>query len=108
MYPFVHDVSYITVATMGMEPFLSGVMGNVLSSSYAPSLWTNYVGPLTFWQRLENTVQHILPSILWKHWTLIPLVQREVSETELCISGVPFMQSTVTRKCETIAHTKAS
>ncbi|KAK8399519.1 hypothetical protein O3P69_003537 [Scylla paramamosain] len=78
VYPFVHDVSYITIATMGMEPFLSGVMGNVLSPSYAPSLWSVYVGPLSFWQRLHNTFLHIWPSILWKYWTLMPGVQREV------------------------------
>ncbi|MPC50876.1 hypothetical protein E2C01_044710 [Portunus trituberculatus] len=78
VFPFVHEVFYITVATVGNEPFLSAVMGNVLNPSYAPSLWSSYVGHLSFWERMHNMVQHVWPSILWKHWNFIPDVQREV------------------------------
>ncbi|XP_050692924.1 UDP-glycosyltransferase UGT5-like [Eriocheir sinensis] len=58
-YPFVHEVPFITVATPGMDPRQSAVLGNVLSPSYVPNLVVRTPFPMSIWQRMKNTAMHI-------------------------------------------------
>ena len=78
VYPFAHEVPFITVATMGIDPRQSAVVGNFLNPSYVPNLFFIYPLPMSLWYRLKNTAVHFWMSFYWRTWALPP-VQEEVS-----------------------------
>ncbi|XP_050695149.1 UDP-glycosyltransferase UGT5-like [Eriocheir sinensis] len=78
-YPFVHEVPFITVATPGMDPRQSAVLGNVLNPAYVPNIVAALPLPMSMWQRLKNTVMHVVVSFYWRNWAVVPLVQMEIS-----------------------------
>ncbi|XP_063840010.1 UDP-glycosyltransferase UGT5-like [Scylla paramamosain] len=49
VYPFLHEVPFITVAAPGMDHRQSAVLGNVLNPSYAPHLIGSFPFPLSLW-----------------------------------------------------------
>lgn len=79
IYPFAHEVPFITVATPGMDSRQSAVFGNVLSPSYTPNLLANYPFPLSLRERIINLFLHTWPPFYWNKWAIIPLVQKEIS-----------------------------
>ena len=78
-YPFVHEVPFITVATPGMDPCQSAILGNVLSPSYVPNLWNGYPLPMSFLHRLKNAAWHIFIPFYWR-WQAVPRIQEEVRD----------------------------
>ena len=79
VYPFVHEVPFVTVATPGMDPHQSAVLGNVLSPSYVPEiLFIPNSFKMSVWERFKNTVCLLASGFMWRHWTVVPLVQNEV------------------------------
>ncbi|XP_045123980.1 uncharacterized protein LOC123511938 isoform X2 [Portunus trituberculatus] len=78
-YPFVHELPFITVATPGMDPRQSAVLGNILNPSYVPNLLGSYPHPLSLLQRIKNTFMHIVIPFFWRHWAVVPLIQKEIS-----------------------------
>lgn len=84
-YPFVHEVPFITVATTGLDPEHSDVLGNILMPSYVPEIkFIPHSFQMSFWERLENAVQRIIFSVNWKQWSVVPLVQKEVQRNIFC------------------------
>ncbi|XP_045118266.1 UDP-glycosyltransferase UGT5-like isoform X2 [Portunus trituberculatus] len=79
VYPFLHELPFITVAVPGIDTRHSAVLGNVLNPSYVPNLWTSYPFPMSLWQRLKNTALHIWISFYWRHWGVVPRIQKEIS-----------------------------
>ncbi|XP_066941903.1 UDP-glycosyltransferase UGT5-like [Macrobrachium rosenbergii] len=77
-YPFVHEMPFITIAANGMDPRQSAVLGNLLSPAYMPSFL--YEPNLEdVFGRLANTVFSIVVPFYWRHWEVIPAVQKEVN-----------------------------
>ncbi|KAG0710470.1 UDP-glucuronosyltransferase 2B14 [Chionoecetes opilio] len=79
-YPFVHEVPFITVATPGLDPHQSAVLGNVLSPSYVPDMMflpTSF--PMSAWNRFKNVLCLLASGVTWRHWDVVPLVQGEIS-----------------------------
>ncbi|MPC73228.1 UDP-glucuronosyltransferase 3A1 [Portunus trituberculatus] len=79
MYPFVHELPFITIATIAMDHRQSAVLGNVLNPSYAPNSLVGYRCPLSLWQRVKNTVIHSWLPFYWRKWAIVPLLQKEIS-----------------------------
>nr|XP_045604546.1 UDP-glycosyltransferase UGT5-like [Procambarus clarkii] len=78
-YPFVHEIPFITLATPGMDPRQSAVLGNVLNPAYVPNHISNYTLPMSAWNRFHNTLIHIGTSLYWRNWAVVPLIQKEIS-----------------------------
>ncbi|XP_063840610.1 UDP-glycosyltransferase UGT5-like isoform X2 [Scylla paramamosain] len=79
VYPFVHELPFITVATIAMDHRQSAVLGNVLNPSYAPNSLVGYRCPLSLWQRVKNTVIHSWLPFYWRKWAVVPRIQKEIS-----------------------------
>ncbi|MPC30605.1 UDP-glucuronosyltransferase 2B14 [Portunus trituberculatus] len=79
VYPFLHEISFITVAVPGMDPRQSAVLGNVPNPSYASNLLSTYRLPMTMWQRIMNTFMHIWVPFFWRKWAVVPRIQEEIS-----------------------------
>ncbi|XP_063840845.1 UDP-glycosyltransferase UGT5-like isoform X2 [Scylla paramamosain] len=79
VYPFVHEVPFITVATLSMDQRQSAVLGNVLNPSYAPSIQVGYAFPMSMWTRLKNVFFHFWLSFYWRKWAVVPSIQEEIS-----------------------------
>ncbi|XP_064112827.1 UDP-glycosyltransferase UGT5-like isoform X2 [Macrobrachium nipponense] len=77
-YPFVHEMPFITIATPGMDPRQSAVLGNLLSPAYMPSFLYEPNFEHVF-GRLVNTVFSIGVPFYWRVWEVIPAVQKEVN-----------------------------
>lgn len=79
VYPFLHGMPFITIATSGMDPRQSAILGNVLNPSYIPNMMFNYPTPMSAWHRFHNTIVHIAMSFYWRNWAIVPLIQKEIS-----------------------------
>ncbi|XP_042861922.1 UDP-glucosyltransferase 2-like [Penaeus japonicus] len=80
IYPFAHDVTYMTIAAFGMDPCHSAVLGNVQNPAYVSGSLEEYPSPLSFKHRLMNLLQHTLFPLYLRHWSAVPPMQKEVSE----------------------------
>ncbi|XP_069959583.1 UDP-glycosyltransferase UGT5 [Cherax quadricarinatus] len=78
-YPFLHEVPFITVSTSGMESRMSSVLGNVPNPAYVPHFLQDPPRPFSIWHRFYNTVLHIRFALYWRKWTIMPLIQKEIS-----------------------------
>ncbi|XP_027223444.2 UDP-glycosyltransferase UGT5 [Penaeus vannamei] len=78
-YPFAHEMPFITIATPGMDYRQSAVLGNVLNPSYAPNIMQSFPAPMSMLHRFINTIQHIMFAVNWRHWSIVPPVQKEIS-----------------------------
>nr|XP_053653646.1 UDP-glycosyltransferase UGT5-like [Cherax quadricarinatus] len=78
-YPFLHEVPFITLSTSGMEPRQSAVLGNVLNPAYVPNFLEDYPRPMSLWHRFHNALVHIGFALYWRKWTIVPLIQKEIS-----------------------------
>ncbi|XP_042887614.1 uncharacterized protein LOC122263301 [Penaeus japonicus] len=78
-YPFAHEMPFITIATPGMDYRQSAVLGNVLNPAYVPNLMISYPVPMTMLHRFLNTIQHIMIAVNWRHWSIVPPTQKEIS-----------------------------
>lgn len=83
VYPFVHEVPFITVSTLMNDQRHSAVLGNVLNPSYASSLQMGYAFPMSVWKRFKNAFFHLWLAFYWRKWAVVPRIQEEVSW--LCI-----------------------
>ncbi|XP_042887613.1 UDP-glycosyltransferase UGT5-like [Penaeus japonicus] len=79
VYPFAHEMPFITIATPGMDSRQSAVLGNVLNPAYAPSLMKSYPLPMGMLHRFLNAVEHIMSAVNWRHLDVLPPVQKEIS-----------------------------
>ncbi|XP_071546547.1 UDP-glycosyltransferase UGT5-like [Panulirus ornatus] len=79
VYPFVHEVPFITIATSGMDHRQSAVLGNVLNPAYAGNFMMEFPLPMSVWHRFLNTIAHIGTSWFWRNWAVVPLIQKEIS-----------------------------
>nr|XP_027223453.1 UDP-glucuronosyltransferase 2B19-like [Penaeus vannamei] len=70
---------FITIATPGVDYRQSAVLGNVLNPSYAPNYMQSYPAPMSMLHRFTNTIQHIMFAVNWRHWSIVPAVQKEIS-----------------------------
>nr|XP_053653615.1 UDP-glycosyltransferase UGT5-like [Cherax quadricarinatus] len=78
-YPFLHEVPFITLSTSGMEPRQSAVLGNVVNPAYVPNFMQDYPKPMNLWNRFCNTLAQIRLALYWRKWTIVPMVQKEIS-----------------------------
>ncbi|XP_069945347.1 UDP-glycosyltransferase UGT5 isoform X2 [Cherax quadricarinatus] len=78
-YPFLHEATFIMVTTPGIDYRQSAVLGNVLHPAYVPNHMTDFPRPLSIWNRFLNAMIQIGIAIYWRHWTIIPPVQKEIS-----------------------------
>nr|XP_027223444.1 UDP-glucuronosyltransferase 2C1-like [Penaeus vannamei] len=78
-YPFAHEMPFITIATPGMDYRQSAVLGNVLNPSYAANIMQSFPAPMSMLHRFINTIQHIMFAVNWRHWSIVPPVQKEIS-----------------------------
>ncbi|XP_064112814.1 UDP-glycosyltransferase UGT5-like isoform X2 [Macrobrachium nipponense] len=78
-YPFVHEMPFITIATNGMDPRQSAVLGNLQSPAYMPSFLYDPNLEHVF-GRLANAVASIVVPFYWRYWDAIPAIQKEVNE----------------------------
>ncbi|XP_066941843.1 UDP-glycosyltransferase UGT5-like [Macrobrachium rosenbergii] len=78
MYPFVHEMPFITITTPGMDPRQSAALGNVPSPAYVPTLFyeANCEHVLG---RLANAIAGIVKPFYWRNWEVIPAVQKEIN-----------------------------
>ncbi|KAG7162654.1 2-hydroxyacylsphingosine 1-beta-galactosyltransferase-like 1 [Homarus americanus] len=76
-YPFVHELPFILVSTSGIAK--SDVLGNVLNPAYTPSFMFDFPSPMSAWHRFLNTLSSIVMSVYWRHWAIVPLIQKEIS-----------------------------
>ncbi|XP_063840618.1 UDP-glycosyltransferase UGT5-like isoform X2 [Scylla paramamosain] len=80
VYPFVHEVPFITVATPGIDPHQSAILGNVLSPSYVPEImFVPRSFPMSAWDRFKSILWLLASGFTWRHWNIVPLVQKEIS-----------------------------
>ncbi|XP_064113058.1 UDP-glycosyltransferase UGT5-like [Macrobrachium nipponense] len=79
IYPFAHEMPFITVATPGMDFRQSAVLGNPLSPAYAPG-FHGAQGLDTLFGRLKNLFGHVFMAFYWRIWAIIPLVQEEIDK----------------------------
>ncbi|XP_050729340.1 UDP-glycosyltransferase UGT5-like isoform X2 [Eriocheir sinensis] len=79
VYPFLHEVPFITVAACGVDPRQSAILGNVLNPSYVPNLVETTPFPMSVWQRLKNTAMTIYFAFYWRNWKIVPQIQKEIS-----------------------------
>lgn len=79
VYPFVHEVPFITIATSGMDHRQSAVLGNVLNPAYADNFLMEFPLPMSVWHRFLNTIAHIGTSWFWRNLAVVPLIQKEIS-----------------------------
>ncbi|XP_066982218.1 UDP-glycosyltransferase UGT5-like [Macrobrachium rosenbergii] len=77
MYPFVHEMPFIVMATSGVDPRQSAVLGNLLSPAYVPTLFHESNCGHVF-GRLVNAVASIARPFYWRNWEVIPAVQKEI------------------------------
>nr|XP_053656174.1 UDP-glycosyltransferase UGT5-like [Cherax quadricarinatus]XP_053656175.1 UDP-glycosyltransferase UGT5-like [Cherax quadricarinatus] len=79
VYPFLHEVPFITLATSGVEPRQSSDLGNVLNPAYAPHFLKDYPRPMSLWHRFRNALAHTSYLFHWRKWSVVPLIQKEIS-----------------------------
>ncbi|XP_069945338.1 UDP-glucosyltransferase 2-like isoform X2 [Cherax quadricarinatus] len=78
-FPFLYEMPFITVATVGMDPTQSALMGNVLNPAYTPSLMDTIPPPWSVYHRFINTLSHISYLFFYYYWTFVPAVQEKIS-----------------------------
>ncbi|CAL4070509.1 unnamed protein product [Meganyctiphanes norvegica] len=78
VYPFVEDMPFIFISTIGMDPRQSAYMGNPLPTSYAGNMVHDWIPPLTITQRMYNTFQQISYAFIWRHWQMVPLIEEKL------------------------------
>ncbi|KAK8724699.1 hypothetical protein OTU49_011229, partial [Cherax quadricarinatus] len=78
-YPFLYEVPFITLATPGMDPRHSAVLGNVLNPAYVSNPLYDFPKPMSMWHRLCNTLILIGMVLYWRNWAIVPLIQKEIS-----------------------------
>ncbi|KAA0200612.1 hypothetical protein HAZT_HAZT003288 [Hyalella azteca] len=54
MYPFVHNRTYITINTAGLEPDHSAMLGNVLNPAYVSNFLSEFPRPYSTLDRFRN------------------------------------------------------
>ncbi|XP_071524054.1 UDP-glycosyltransferase UGT5-like [Panulirus ornatus] len=79
MYPFVHEVPFITLCTITLSAQHTAVLGNPLSPAYAPNILVDFPRPLTFANRIANLVLQVGFAIYWRFWGILPYVQEEIT-----------------------------
>nr|XP_027223424.1 2-hydroxyacylsphingosine 1-beta-galactosyltransferase-like [Penaeus vannamei] len=80
IYPFVHELTYMTIAAFGMDACHSAVLGNVQNPAYVSGMLEEYPSPLSLKHRFLNLMQHILMPFYWRHWSVVPKIQKEISD----------------------------
>nr|XP_027223434.1 UDP-glucuronosyltransferase 2B14-like [Penaeus vannamei] len=80
IYPFVHERTYMTIAAFGMDACHSAVLGNVQNPAYVSGMLEEYPSPLGLKHRFLNLMQHILMPFYLRHWSLVPKIQKEISD----------------------------
>ncbi|XP_069950945.1 UDP-glycosyltransferase UGT5 [Cherax quadricarinatus] len=78
-YPFAVGMPFITLATAGVDPHQSAIMGNVLNPAYVPNAFFNYPRPYSLFDRLHNLYTILHEGGYWRVWGMMPKIQREVS-----------------------------
>ncbi|XP_069945344.1 UDP-glycosyltransferase UGT5-like isoform X2 [Cherax quadricarinatus] len=78
-YPFLHEATFIMVSTPGIDYRQSAVLGNVFHPGYVPNFSSDFPRPYSIWSRFHNTLVQIGFAFYWRKWTVIPLVQKEIS-----------------------------
>ncbi|XP_068216692.1 uncharacterized protein [Palaemon carinicauda] len=77
IYPFAHEMPFITVATLGVDYRQSAVLGNPLTPAYVPGmLGGKHLD--TLFGRIKNLYGHLFVAIYWRIWAIVPLVQEEI------------------------------
>ena len=88
IYPFTHNQSFITIATPGLDPYHSAVMGNLLNPAYVSSLTESYPHPFSFVDKIKNIVENIMVPFIWLHYINKP-AENEVS---IGFAGIYLME----------------
>lgn len=76
VYPFLHEMPFITFSTSGIDPQQSATLGNVLN----PALdMEPLLQPLDALKRFQRTLADGLRLWYRKYWTVVPAVQKEIA-----------------------------
>ncbi|XP_064112836.1 UDP-glycosyltransferase UGT5-like isoform X1 [Macrobrachium nipponense] len=78
IYPFIHEMPFITIATSGLDSRQSAVLGNVLSPAYIPNS-LDIPDCKHVFGRIFNAIVSIARPFYWRHWQVIPAVQQEIN-----------------------------
>ncbi|XP_045616802.2 UDP-glucosyltransferase 2 [Procambarus clarkii] len=77
VYPFLHEIPFITLSTRDMDLCQSAILGNVLNPAYFVKLYSNYFDRAR--GRLTLLVQRLRLDFYWRYWQVIPKLQKEIS-----------------------------
>ncbi|XP_047491452.1 UDP-glycosyltransferase UGT5-like isoform X1 [Penaeus chinensis] len=80
IYPFVHELTYMTISAFGMDACHSAVLGNVQNPAYVSGMLEEYPSPLSLKHRFLNLMQHTLMPFYLRHWSYVPQIQKEISD----------------------------
>ncbi|KAA0200611.1 hypothetical protein HAZT_HAZT003287 [Hyalella azteca] len=66
MYPFVHNRTYITINTAGLEPDHSAMLGNVLNPAYVSNFLSEFPRPYSTLDRFRNFLFTLVGTYFWR------------------------------------------
>lgn len=76
VYPFLHEMPFISFSTAGIDSQQSATLGNVLNPSFEIE---PLLRPLDALKRFQSTFAHCFRLWYRKYWTVVPAVQKEIS-----------------------------
>ncbi|KAK4308410.1 hypothetical protein Pmani_019884 [Petrolisthes manimaculis] len=79
IYPFVHEMPFITIATSGLNVHQSAMLGNPLNPAYKVVGTVLTSNRPSAWQRFQNALAGVMRGFAWRHWTIVPLIQKEIT-----------------------------
>ncbi|CAL4065552.1 unnamed protein product, partial [Meganyctiphanes norvegica] len=79
VYPFAHEKTWITIATVGMDYRQSAIYGNVQNPAFSPNTLASYPRPYTLVNRIKNVFTMILFAQFWRR-NVVPGIETELAK----------------------------
>lgn len=98
-------VPFITYVPNNLLPWHAERMGNPSNPSYVPTIMSEYLSPMNFWQRLHNTVIYTLSVVLHN---LIALRQNDETIKAILGPDTPSLYDTVRQTSLFFTNTHSS
>ncbi|XP_066981689.1 UDP-glucosyltransferase 2-like [Macrobrachium rosenbergii] len=76
MFPFVHEMNFITIAPEGLDYRQSAQLGNPLNPAYVPFVYSTKASPMGLLQRVWNAWNHLAFSLYWDVYLPVPSFQK--------------------------------
>lgn len=62
-------IPMVAMSSSALYPWAHGMVGNPKNLAFVPNNLLNYVAPMTFWQRLHNTVHDVYCDLAFKYYS---------------------------------------